>query len=60
MLDGSRSLFTQADIDNFEQYRNSLDELLQKGDTQAGYEMFNLYQRRLEERLIHTLTMVED
>ena len=60
MLDGSRSLFTQADIDNFEQYRSSLDDLLQKGDTQAGYEMFNLYQRRLEERLIHTLTMVED
>lgn len=59
-LDGSRVYFTQSDIDEFEQYRSSLDDLLQKGDTNAGYLIFNRYQERLEERLIYSIKQVED
>lgn len=59
-LDGSRYYFTQADIAEFEQYRNTLDDLLQKGDTSAGYLIFNRYQERLEERLVSSISQVED
>lgn len=59
-LDGSRYYFTQADIAEFEQYRYELDDLLQKGDTDAGYLIFNRYQERLEERLVYSISQVED
>jgi len=59
-LDGSRYYFTQADIDEFEQYRHQLDDMLQKGDTSTGYLIFNRYQKRLEERLVYSISQVED
>lgn len=59
-LDGSRYYFTQADIDEFEQYRHELDDMLQKGDTSVGYLIFNRYQKRLEERLVYSISQVED
>ena len=60
-LDGARMYFTQADIDNFQKkYRTVLDDQLQKGDTNAGYDMYNLYAKRLEERLVYSLKTVED
>src|SRR5690606_9371497 len=40
-LDGARMYFTQADIDEFEQYRNRLDDLLRSGDTDAGFLIYN-------------------
>src|SRR5688572_17981622 len=43
-LDGGRMYFTQADINEFEQYRNSLDDMLQSGDIDAGYLIYNRYQ----------------
>ncbi|HTQ99815.1 MAG TPA: hypothetical protein VMH83_07490, partial [Candidatus Acidoferrum sp.] len=50
-LDGSRMYFTQADIQEFEQYRNKLDDQLKAGDLRAGYLMFNRAEQRLIERL---------
>lgn len=59
-LDGGRLYFTQADINEFEQYRNSLDDMLSKGDIDAGYLIYNRYQHRLIERLIYSIKQVED
>lgn len=59
-LDGGRMYFTTADIAEFEQYRTALDELLQRGDTEAGYLMYNRYQERLIERLVFSVAMIED
>jgi carboxyl-terminal processing protease len=59
-LDGSRIYFTQADIDEFEQYRDQLDDLLLLGNTDAGYLIYNRYHNRLEERLVFSISQVED
>jgi carboxyl-terminal processing protease len=58
-LDGSRMYFTKADIAEFEQYRTKLDDLLQKGDTAAGYLIYNRYQQRVIERLVYTISRIE-
>lgn len=58
-LDGGRMYFTQADIDGFEQFRTRLDNLLQDGDVEAGYAIYNLYHRRVIERLVYSITRVE-
>lgn len=58
-LDGGRMYFTQADIDGFEQYRTRLDNLLQDGDVEAGYAIYNLYHRRVIERLVYSISRVE-
>lgn len=59
-LDGARLYFTQADIDEFEQYRHQLDDLLLRGNVEPGYLMFNRYQKRLEARLLYSISQVED
>ncbi len=51
-LDGSRIYFMQADIDEFEQYRTMLDDMLLEGDVEFGYLIFNRYRERLMERLV--------
>ena len=51
-LDGTRIYFTQADIDEFEQYRTELDDLLQAGNVDFGYLIFNRYRQRLMDRLV--------
>ncbi len=38
-LDPQRSLFTQADIDTFDEYRYQLDDLLKAGDLSIGFAM---------------------
>lgn len=58
-LDGSRLYFTQADIDEFETYRTRLDDLLQDGDVEFGYLIFNRYRERLMERLVFSLRRLE-
>ena len=50
-LDGNKSFFLQADIDEFQKYRYRLDDTVSKGDLEPGYVMFNRYQQRLIERL---------
>lgn len=58
-LDGGRMYFTQADINDFAQYRTELDGLLQDGDVDAGFRIFNIYNERLIERLVYSIKRVE-
>ena len=58
-LDPSRIYFTQADINEFEQYRTELDDMLRAGDVEAGFLMYNRYQKRVIERLVFSLKRLE-
>ena len=59
-LDPSRIYFTQADINEFEQYRTELDDMLRAGDVDAGFLMYNRYQKRVIERLVFSLKRLEE
>ena len=59
-LDPSRIYFTQADINEFEQYRTELDDMLRAGDVEAGFLMYNSYQKRVIERLVFSLKRLEE
>ena len=59
-LDPSRIYFTEADINEFDQYRFELDDLLRTGDVEAGFLMYNRYQQRVIERLVFSLKRLEE
>ncbi|MDG2091515.1 MAG: carboxy terminal-processing peptidase [Gammaproteobacteria bacterium] len=59
-LDPSRIYYTEADINEFEQYRTELDDLLRAGDVEAGFQIYNRYQRRVIERLVYSLKRLEE
>ncbi len=50
-LDPTRSFLYQRDIDRFESRRLLLDDQFSSGDLSTGFEIFNLYQDRIEARL---------
>lgn len=53
-LDSNRSYFTAADIQQFDYYRHRLDDALKTGRINPGFEIFNLYLLRLEDRVAYT------
>ncbi len=59
-LDPSRLYFTVADINEFEQFRTELDDSLRAGDVEAGFIIYNRYQRRVIERLVYSLKRLEE
>ncbi len=59
-LDGSKLYFLQSDIDALEEYRNSLDDTLKSGSIDPAFEIYNLYHRRLLERLVFAINQVEE
>ncbi|TDG14243.1 peptidase S41 [Seongchinamella unica] len=50
-LDGSKMFFTAADIEEFQQYREMMDDQLPEGNMDAGYAIFNRFHERLRTRL---------
>lgn len=59
-LDPNRIYFLASDINHIEQYRDVIYDHLQKGDLAAGFDIFNLYQERVQERLNYLLNQLED
>lgn len=55
-LDKSHALFLVADIQDFEQYRYLMDDALLSGDLSAAFAIFNVYARRLDQRIEGALT----
>ncbi len=53
MLDPSKHLFTQKDMDEFDRLKFTLDDSLKSGDLRAGYKIFNLFLMRSFDRLIY-------
>ncbi|HEX7034536.1 MAG TPA: carboxy terminal-processing peptidase [Pseudomonadales bacterium] len=60
MLDGGRAYFTAQDIAQLEKYRYKLDDALIRGDLAPAFEIFNLYQQRMTERLQFLLDDLAD
>lgn len=50
-LDPNRSYFLAADINEFKEFRNSFDDDLKVGDLSSPFYMFNVYQKRYNERM---------
>ena len=50
-LDRTRMFFTASDIEEFQRYRNTMDEDLHKGNLEAGFRIFNRFMQRMEARL---------
>ena len=54
-LDGSRSLFLQADVNDFSVYRSSLvDATRTLGDTRGAHAIFSRYLQRLSQQVAYT------
>jgi len=59
-LDNNKSYFLQADIEEFQQYKNQLDDALNKADLRPAFMIFNRYQQRVESRLNWLLTALNE
>ncbi len=59
-LDPSRSLFYQVDIDEFQAYRQSLDDAIKSGDLEIPFHIFNRLQVRTKEQLTRAIDRLED
>ncbi len=59
-LDGSKMFFTAADIKEFEQYRQVMDDQLPEGNLDAGFTIFNRFHQRLETRLESVLATLPE
>lgn len=57
-VDQGKNYLMQSDIDEFEQYRNTLAQDFRNGDLSAAYHMFNVYMERYLERLDYALEQV--
>ena len=59
-LDPNKIYFLSTDIKKIERYRKAAYEQIKNGDLSAGYDIFNLYQERVQERLDYLLSLLED
>ena len=60
ILDGSKLYFLKEDIDKLSAYRYTLDNSLEKGSVEPGFEIYNLYYKRILERMIYATDRVEN
>lgn len=51
VLDNNKLYFLKFDIDGFEKYRNQFDDFLKAGNLDAAFEIFNVYKKRVGERI---------
>ena len=59
-LDGSKLYFLKEDIDALSAYRYTLDNSLEDGSVEPAFEIYNLYYRRILERMIYAVDRVEN
>jgi carboxyl-terminal processing protease len=52
-LDPAKLFFTAVDIDKLTTYRVKLDDAIKSGEVAPAFEMFALYQQRVNERVTH-------
>jgi len=50
-LDNNKSYFIKSDIEQFDKYRNYLDDLTKIGDVTPAYEIYELFRKRFQERI---------
>lgn len=59
-LDGSKLYFLKDDIDELSRYRYTLDNSLENGSVEPGFEIYNLYYKRILERMVYAVDRVEN
>ncbi|WP_423146464.1 carboxy terminal-processing peptidase [Rubrolithibacter danxiaensis] len=57
-LDEGHTYLLASDVKDFEQYKYSLDDQLRDGDLNALFRIFNIFQKRYDERLKYSLSQV--
>ena len=58
-LDGGRSYFLQSDIADFEKFRLTMDDDVRSGDLSVPFYIFNVYQKRYNDRVNFALKEIE-
>jgi carboxyl-terminal processing protease len=58
-LDNGKSYFLQSDIADFEKYRMTLDDDLRSGDLSVAFYIFNVYQKRYNDRVAFALKEID-
>ncbi len=58
-LDPNKSYFYQKDIDSFQIFRYKLDDALTHPELSAPFQMFHLYQARVDERSLFALNQLK-
>jgi carboxyl-terminal processing protease len=58
-LDPNRSYFYQKDIDSFQVFRFTLDDAISKSELSAPFQMFRLYQARVDERVLYARELLD-
>lgn len=59
-LDNNRLYFLKEDIDNFEKYRFIFDDCLKEGNLIPPFEIFNVYKKRLGERIKYINSLLQN
>ena len=60
VLDSDKVFFVQADVDQFMQARDKLDDAIKSQDLTAPYAMFNLYMQRQRQRLVYARALLRE
>jgi carboxyl-terminal processing protease len=58
-LDPARAFFLQKDIDRLSSLRKKLDDQLKAGDVSGGYEIYDVYRKRVINRLEKVIDVLE-
>jgi len=58
-FDPNKIYFLQADIDQFQKYRYSMDDGLRSGDLSAAFEIYNVFQARYKERNEYAIQLIQ-
>jgi carboxyl-terminal processing protease len=58
-LDPTRVYFLESDIIRFEKYRYVIDDYLKIGYVDPAYEIFNVFEERMAERLAHVYKILD-
>lgn len=58
-LDPMKLYLTQSDVDSLEPYRTELDNLTLEGNTEFAHKAYDLYLKRLTERIAHAQKLID-
>lgn len=58
-FDPLKLYFYQSDIDQFRRYRDSIDDMVKKGDLSLAYTIFNRFTQRVEERVAVAIELLD-
>lgn len=59
-LDYGKNIFTQADLKQFERYREQFDDALKAGQLDIAFEMYNDSLKRRYQRLVYALSLLDE